>query len=362
MKFIDEAIIRVRAGNGGNGVAAFRREKYIPKGGPSGGDGGEGGSVYAAVDKRLNTLHSYRFAKVYQANAGGHGSGKDQYGKNGSHLVLLFPQGTLIFDRKSGDLIADLKEESDKVLLASGGKGGLGNLRFKSSVNRTPRQYTLGEEGQMVDLRLELKILADVGLVGFPNAGKSTYIGKVTAVKPKIADYPFTTLVPNLGVMSLDDHYNTIVVADIPGLVKNASVGAGMGTQFLRHIQRTKLLLHFVDVSTDIQTWKIDFEKYAQDGVDKLLAHVEIIERELYSFSKQLMDKPRWIVFNKIDFLSPSAKKNINKIVSTKTYRPFFLISCYTGEGLDLLRAELGKWFYKDDEKFEEPWIEPNEV
>ena len=274
----------------------------------------------------------------------------------------MFPQGTLIFDRKSGDLIADLKDESDKVLLASGGKGGLGNLRFKSSVNRTPRQYTLGEEGQVIDLRLELKLLADVGLIGFPNAGKSTYIGEVTAAKPKIADYPFTTLVPNLGVMSLEDFHNTIVVADIPGLVKNASVGAGMGTQFLRHIQRTKLLLHFVDISIDIKTGKIDFERYPQDGVDKLLAHVEILEKELYSFNKQLMDKPRWIVFNKIDFLSSSAKKNINKIVSTQTHLPFFLISCYTGEGLDLLKAELRKSFYKNGEKLTDPWIEPNEV
>jgi len=362
MKFIDEATIRVRAGNGGNGVAAFRREKYIPKGGPSGGDGGEGGSVYAAVDKRLNTLHSYRFAKVYQADAGGHGSGKDQYGKNGSHLVLLFPQGTLIFDRKSDDLIADLKDESDKILLASGGKGGLGNLRFKSSVNRTPRQFTLGEEGQVIDLRLELKLLADVGLIGFPNAGKSTYISKVTAAKPRIADYPFTTLVPNLGVMSLEDVHNTIVVADIPGLVKNASVGAGMGIQFLRHIQRTKLLLHFVDISTDIQTGKIDFETYTQEGVDKLMTYIEILEKELYSFNKKLMDKPRWIVFNKIDFLSPSAKKNINKIVRTKTNLPFFFISCYTGEGLDLLKAELGKLFYKEGKKLDDPRIEPNEV
>ena len=362
MKFIDEALIRVRAGNGGNGVAAFRREKYIPRGGPSGGDGGDGGSVYAAVDKRLNTLHSYRFAKVYQANAGGHGSGKDQYGKNGRDLVLLFPQGTIIFDQKSGDLIADLKDESDKVLLVPGGKGGLGNLRFKSSVNRTPRQYTLGEEGQVIDLRLELKLLADVGLIGFPNAGKSTYISKVTAAKPKIADYPFTTLEPNLGVMSLQDPHNTIVVADIPGLVKSASVGAGMGIQFLRHIQRTKLLLHVVDISTDIKTGKIDFERYPQDGVDKLLAYVEILEKELYSFNKQLMDKPRWIVFNKIDFLSLSAKRNISKIVSTKTHLPFFLISCYTGEGLDLLKAALGKLFYKNGEKLKDPWVEPNEV
>ena len=210
--------------------------------------------------------------------------------------------------------------------------------------------------------RLELKLLADVGLIGFPNAGKSTYIGKVTAAKPKIADYPFTTLVPNLGVMSLQDPHNTIVVADIPGLVKNASVGAGMGLQFLRHIQRTKLLLHFVDISTDIQTGKLDFETYTQEGVDQLMTHIEIIEKELYSFNKKLMDKPRWIVFNKIDFLSPSAKKNINKIVRTHTNIPFFFISCYTGEGLDLLKAELGKLFYKEGKRLHDPWIEQNEV
>jgi len=196
----------------------------------------------------------------------------------------------------------------------------------------------------------------------FQMRGKSTYIDKVTAAKPKIADYPFTTLEPILGVMSLQEAHNTIVVADIPGLVKNASVGAGMGIQFLRHIQRTKLLLHFVDISTDIQTGKIDFERHPQDGVDKLLAHIEILEKELYSFNKQLMDKPRWIVFNKIDFLSLSAKENINKIVCTQTHLQFFLISCYTGEGLDLLKAELEKSFYKDGEKLKDPWIEPNEV
>ena len=347
MKFIDEATIRVKAGNGGNGVAAFRREKFIPRGGPSGGDGGNGGSVYAAVDKRLNTLHSYRFAKVYKAEAGTHGGGKDQFGRNGNHLVLLFPQGTLIFDLQSGVLIADLKNEADKVLIALGGKGGLGNLRFKSSINRTPRQFTLGGEGQTLDLRLELKLLADVGIVGFPNAGKSTYISKVTAAKPKIADYPFTTLVPNLGVMTFREMHNTLVIADIPGLIKNASVGAGMGTRFLRHIQRTSLLLHFVDVSSDIEMGTIDFEKQLERGIDKLLERVDILEKELFSFNKQLIEKPRWIIFNKIDFLSASAKQNLATILDGKFNLPVFFISCFSNEGLDLLSTELEKWSEK---------------
>ncbi|MAC66619.1 MAG: GTPase ObgE [Proteobacteria bacterium] len=345
MKFIDEAEIKVKAGNGGNGVAAFRREKFVPKGGPSGGDGGEGGSVYGVVDSRLNTLLNYRYTKLYKAESGGHGSGRDRFGKNGQDLVLKFPAGTLIFEKHSGRMLADLKEDGSRVLLALGGKGGLGNIRFKSSINRTPRQFTLGEEGITKDLRLELKVLADVGLLGFPNSGKSTYIRKVSAATPKVADYPFTTLSPNLGVLDLNYFHGEIVIADVPGIIKNASSGAGMGLKFLKHIQRTRLLLHLVDVSTDNNSELHDYVKRFNYVVESIRKDVSIIEKELLNFDKRLSFKQRWIVFNKIDLLPTKTKIKLKKMFLDIYDQPVYFISGVTGEGIDMLSDDIASWF-----------------
>jgi len=247
MKFIDEALIQVHAGDGGNGVASFRREKYIPKGGPDGGDGGRGGSIYAVADRNLNTLIDYRYARIHRAQRGENGRGSDCYGKGGEDMTLRVPVGTVITDVATGHVLADLAKDGQKALIAKGGEGGLGNLHFKSSTNRAPRQCTQGTPGEDRELRLELKVLADVGLLGMPNAGKSTFIRAVSAAKPKVADYPFTTLHPNLGVVRVD-HDRSFVIADIPGLIEGAAEGAGLGHQFLRHLARTRLLLHIVDV------------------------------------------------------------------------------------------------------------------
>ncbi|PJC04515.1 MAG: GTPase ObgE, partial [Gallionellaceae bacterium CG_4_9_14_0_8_um_filter_60_335] len=248
MKFIDESKIEVIAGNGGNGAASFRREKYIEKGGPDGGDGGHGGSVYAVANRNINTLVDYRYTRMHRAKNGESGRGADCYGKGADDIILHMPVGTVITDLNSGEVIADLARDGEKVLLARGGKGGLGNLHFKSSTNRTPRQCTPGEEGERRELQLELKVLADVGLLGMPNAGKSTFIRSVSAAKPKVADYPFTTLHPNLGVVRVSEQ-KSFVIADIPGLIEGAAEGAGLGHQFLRHLARTRLLLHLVDLA-----------------------------------------------------------------------------------------------------------------
>ncbi len=248
MKFIDEAKIDVVAGDGGNGIASFRREKFIPFGGPDGGDGGRGGSVWAVADRNINTLVDYRFAKLHRAKKGEHGRGSDCYGKGADDIVLRMPVGTLITDLETGDVVADLTEHGQKALLARGGKGGLGNIHFKSSTNRAPRQQTDGEPGEERSLKLELKVLADVGLLGMPNAGKSTLIAAVSNARPKIADYPFTTLHPNLGVVRVGPE-RSFVIADVPGLIEGAAEGAGLGHQFLRHLQRTGLLLHVVDLA-----------------------------------------------------------------------------------------------------------------
>ena len=248
MKFIDEARIEVIAGNGGNGVASFRREKYIAKGGPDGGDGGRGGSLYAVADRNINTLVDYRYARIHRARNGESGRGSDCYGKGGDDVVLRMPVGTVITDLDTGALIADLAHDGEKALIAKGGQGGLGNLHFKSSTNRAPRQCTQGEPGERRNLQLELKVLADVGLLGMPNAGKSTFIRSVSAARPKVADYPFTTLHPNLGVVRVSTE-KSFVIADIPGLIEGAAEGAGLGHQFLRHLARTRLLLHLVDLA-----------------------------------------------------------------------------------------------------------------
>ncbi|WP_049260140.1 GTPase ObgE [Neisseria bacilliformis] len=290
MKFIDEAKIEVAAGRGGNGATSFRREKFVPRGGPDGGDGGRGGSVYAEADENTNTLVEYRFVKRYQAKNGEKGHGSDRYGAGADDITLKMPVGTLIRDIDTGKTVADLTHHGQRVCLARGGKGGLGNIHFKSSVNRAPKQSTPGEEGEARSLMLELKVLADVGLLGMPNAGKSTLITAVSAARPKIADYPFTTLHPNLGVVRLDENHS-FVMADIPGLIEGAAEGAGLGHRFLKHLSRTGLLLHVVDLAP--------FDEETDPAAEALA-----IINELRKYDEELFDKPRWLVLNKLDMLS----------------------------------------------------------
>ena len=291
MKFIDEAKIEVAAGRGGNGAVSFRREKFVPRGGPDGGDGGRGGSVFAVADENTNTLVEYRFVKRYQAKNGEKGHGSDRYGAGADDIELKMPVGTLIRDIDTDETVADLTRHGQRVCLARGGKGGLGNLHFKSSVNRAPKQATPGEEGESRRLLLELNVLADVGLLGMPNAGKSTLISAVSAARPKVADYPFTTLHPNLGVVRLDENHS-FVMADIPGLIEGAAEGAGLGHRFLKHLSRTGLLLHVVDLAP--------FDETVDPAAEALA-----IVNELRKYDAGLYDKPRWLVLNKLDMLSP---------------------------------------------------------
>jgi GTP-binding protein len=330
MKFIDEATIEVHAGKGGDGVAAFRREKYIPRGGPSGGDGGRGGSIYAQADRNLNTLVEYRFARIHRAKSGENGQGSDCYGKGAADVILGVPVGTVIADADSGAVIADLARDGERALIAKGGAGGLGNLHFKSSTNRAPRQFTRGELGESRKLRLELKVLADVGLLGLPNAGKSTFIRAVSAARPKVADYPFTTLHPQLGVVRAD-HNRSFVVADIPGLIEGAAEGAGLGHQFLRHLQRTRLLLHIVDLAP------------LDEGADPVRDAHAIVE-ELHKYDESLYLKPRWLVLNKIDLI-PEAERAARVQSFTDAYfgsqeqqrPPVFAVAAINGTGCDAL-------------------------
>lgn len=321
MKFIDDASIDVIGGNGGNGSASFRREKFIPRGGPNGGDGGRGGSVWAVGDENINTLIDYRFTRKFVAPSGEHGMGSDCYGRAGKDIILRMPVGTIITDEKSGEVIADLSENGKKALVAAGGKGGLGNLHFKSPTNRAPRQFTLGEPGQARSLKLELKVLADVGLLGYPNAGKSTFITAVSNARPKIADYPFTTMSPHLGVVRIEQE-NSFVIADIPGLIEGAAEGAGLGHEFLRHLERTKLLLHIIDV--------MPFD--GEDPIEK--AHALV--RELGKYSDTLLAKPRWVVVNKLDLVPAEDREELVKKLHDALCpdgRPFFAISAATREG-----------------------------
>jgi GTPase len=314
MKFIDEAKIEVHAGSGGHGAATFRREKYVPRGGPDGGDGGRGGSVWARADRNVNTLIDYRFARIHRAENGGRGMGSDCNGRAGSDVELRVPVGTLIRDQASGELVADLAKDGARALLARGGAGGLGNLHFKSSVNRAPRQFTRGEPGETRKLQLELRVLADVGLLGLPNAGKSTLIRAVSSARPKVADYPFTTLNPSLGVVRAGEA--SFVIADIPGLIEGAAEGAGLGHQFLRHLARTRLLLHLVDLTQE-------------DPV----GDARIIAAELKKYEESLFRKPRWLVFNKIDAVEdPDAR--VGKILRALRWkRPWFKVAAINGEG-----------------------------
>ncbi|TXT23358.1 MAG: GTP-binding protein [Gallionellaceae bacterium] len=324
MKFIDESRIEVIAGNGGNGAASFRREKYIAKGGPDGGDGGSGGSVYALADRNINTLVDYRYARLHRAKNGESGRGADCYGKGADDVTLRMPVGTVISDLNSGEIVADLARDGQKALLARGGKGGLGNLHFKSSTNRAPRQCTPGEEGERRELQLELKVLADVGLLGMPNAGKSTFIRAVSAARPKVADYPFTTLHPNLGVVRVSTE-KSFVIADIPGLIEGAAEGAGLGHQFLRHLARTRLLLHLVDIAP------LNPET---DPVHEARA----ILNELKKYDMELYNKPRWLVLNKLDLLEDKEEKIAAFLREFGNHHArHFAISAINGEGCSTL-------------------------
>jgi GTP-binding protein len=325
MKFIDEAKIEVIAGDGGAGSASMRREKFIEFGGPDGGDGGRGGSVYAIADRNINTLIDYRYSKTHLAKNGEPGRGADCYGRAGDDIELRMPVGTIITDFETGDLIADLTKHSERLCLAEGGVGGWGNIHFKSSTNRAPRQKTNGKPGVRRKLKLELKVLADVGLLGMPNAGKSTLITAVSNARPKIADYPFTTLHPNLGVVRVGSE-RSFVIADIPGLIEGAAEGAGLGHRFLRHLQRTGVLLHLVDVAP------------FDENVD-IAADAKAIVNELRKYDEALYQKPRWLVLNKVDMLQPEERQKVIKdfLKRFKWDGPVFEVSALNGEGCDRL-------------------------
>jgi GTPase len=321
MKFFDEAKIEVVAGKGGDGSASMRREKFVPRGGPDGGDGGRGGSIFVVADSNLNTLIDFRYTRIFRAKEGENGRGRDQYGKGAEDIILRVPVGTVIKDAESGTIVADLAKDGERALLAKGGKGGIGNLHFKSSVNRAPRQFTRGAEGEHRKLEMELRVLADVGLLGMPNAGKSTLIRAVSSARPKVADYPFTTLQPNLGVVRVDES-RSFVMADIPGLIEGAAEGAGLGHQFLRHLQRTKILLHLVDIAPF-------------DAAIDPAKEVKAIAAELKKYDPGLMKKARWLVMNKADLLDPAeAKKRAAAIVKKLRWtKPWFLVAAINGAG-----------------------------
>jgi GTP-binding protein len=332
MKFVDEATIKVIAGNGGNGCASFRREKFIPRGGPDGGDGGDGGSVYLQVDEGLNTLVDFRHAKIYRAKNGEGGMGKECYGKSAEDLIIRVPLGTLVYDNETEELIGDLVKEQERLLVARGGIHGVGNVHFKSSTNRSPRKFTLGEAGEQRELRLEMQLLADVGLLGLPNAGKSTLIRQVTAAKSKVANYPFTTLYPHLGVANPGGEA-PFVIADIPGLIEGASEGVGLGIQFLKHLSRTRLLLHIIDIASC-------------DDIDQLLIQIHTIENELKSYSEKLCEMDRWLVLNKIDALTEEQVDvtSAGIIDKLESKIPCYSISAVSGKGCKKLLYAIEKW------------------
>ncbi|MBS0326052.1 MAG: GTPase ObgE [Proteobacteria bacterium] len=332
MKFFDEALIEVEAGDGGNGAVSFRREKYVPRGGPDGGDGGRGGSIWAVADRNVNTLIDYRYARIHRAQSGESGHGADRYGRGAPDITLRMPVGTVITDADTGEPIVDLDRDGARALIAQGGRGGLGNIHFKSSVNRAPRQSTPGEPGERRRLKLELKVLADVGLLGMPNAGKSTLIRAISAARPKVADYPFTTLAPQLGVVRVDAG-KSFVVADIPGLIEGASQGAGLGHRFLRHLQRTRLLLHVIDLAP-------------LDPDSNPVADARAIVRELAEFDPALHAKPRWLVLNKLD-LVPADERDGRVAAFLRGYRwkgPWFAVSAIDGGGCTALIGAVQAW------------------
>ena len=331
MKFIDEATIDIAAGNGGDGCASFRREKFIPKGGPDGGDGGRGGSVWVTADRNINTLIDFRYARRYHAENGEKGRGADCYGAGGADIDLRVPVGTVITDADTGEKLVDMTAHGQRALLAQGGRGGIGNLHFKSSTNRTPRQFTKGEQGQQRKLNLELRVLADVGLLGLPNAGKSTLIRAVSNARPKVADYPFTTLHPHLGVVRVGPE-QSFVIADIPGLIEGAAEGAGLGHQFLRHLSRTDLLLHLVDCMPS--------------GGNDPVRGARVIAAELRKYDQELYRKPRWFVLNKIDLVPADERDALlhefRRRLRTKA--PVFAVSAATGAGCRELVSAIARF------------------
>jgi GTP-binding protein len=344
MKFIDEANIFVKAGDGGNGIVSFRREKYIPMGGPDGGDGGDGGSVYVVGSKDLNTLSDFRHTRRFVAQRGANGQGKNKTGAKGEDIVIEVPLGTVITTLEQGELLADVASESEPILIARGGFHGLGNTRYKSSTNRAPRQCSEGSKGEQFDLKLELKVIADVGLLGMPNAGKSTFIRSVSAARPKVADYPFTTLHPNLGVVSVARH-RSFVVADIPGLIEGAADGIGLGIQFLKlgiqflkHLQRTRLLLHIIDVMPDA-------------SADSAVVSARKILHELERYDESLYRKPRWLVLNKLDLVPPDERQSvIDEITGGLEWSgPVHAISALNREGVEPLCHDIMKFLEENE-------------
>ena len=345
MRFVDEATIKAIAGDGGNGIVHFRREKFIPRGGPDGGDGGDGGSVYLVGDNNINTLADFRTVRTYEAENGEKGSGREMTGKKGEDLYIKVPVGTLIFDDDTDELIGDILGHFQRVRVCQGGFHGLGNTRFKSSTNRAPRKCTPGTPGERRNLRLELKVLADVGLLGMPNAGKSTFIRAVSAAKPKVANYPFTTLHPNLGVVRVGDS-QSFVIADIPGLIEGASEGAGLGIQFLKHLARTSLLLHIIDVAPF-------------DGTDPVESAVKILN-ELEGYSPELLQKPRWLVLNKTDLMDEAALEEVKQRILAELDwdGPVHTISAITKAGTQQLVYDIMQSIQRDAE----PEVAPDEV
>lgn len=333
MQFVDEATITVIAGDGGSGCVSFRREKFIPFGGPDGGDGGGGGSVWLLADEGLNTLVDFRHLRTHKARRGENGMGRQMAGKAGEDVVVRVPVGTVVYNVETEEQIGDLTEDGDRLLVARGGVGGQGNIHFKSSVTRAPRRSTPGTPGENRGLRLELKVLADVGLLGFPNAGKSTFIRAVSAAVPKVADYPFTTLQPHLGVVRIDTD-QSFVVADIPGLIEGAADGAGLGVQFLKHVARTRLLLHVVDLAP-------------QDGETDPFQQIRTIERELKSFDSELLNRERWLVFNKADLLPEDERQKVAKalIRRLKWKQPWYFVSAIAREGTWQVCLDIQRYF-----------------
>jgi GTPase len=333
MKFVDEAVISLFAGSGGNGCVSFRREKFIPLGGPDGGDGGDGGSIWVQADENLNTLIDFRHQRQFRAQRGENGMGRQMYGKAGEDVTIRVPIGTEIVNVATDEIIGDLTEDGQRILVARGGHGGKGNVHFKSSLNRAPRKATSGSPGEERDIRMELKLLADVGLLGFPNAGKSTFVRAVSAATPKVADYPFTTLYPNLGVVSVEPH-RSFVIADIPGIIEGAAEGAGLGSLFLRHVQRTRLLLHLVDMAP--------FDE-AIDPAGQVLA----IEDELRRYDPGMLAKPRWLVLNKGDLLDEDERqRRAEAIVAALDWKePWFVSSAIGREGTWPIMLQVQRFF-----------------
>lgn len=326
MSFIDEAVIQVRGGRGGNGCVAFRREKFVPRGGPAGGDGGHGGSVYLVGERGRNTLHHLRFRAIYKAERGRHGEGSNRTGRSGEDLVIPVPLGSLAADDESGAVLGEVLRDGERMRVARGGRGGRGNARFTTSTHRAPRESEPGGAGEELQIRLELKLLADVGIVGLPNAGKSTLISVISAATPRVADYPFTTLVPQLGVVAEDAMTDPFVVADLPGLIAGAADGAGLGHQFLRHVERCRVLVHLVDLSS-------------ADGQDAT-GELEVVEREMKAFDPELMRRSRLIVGSKIDSVAEERRADLAAAASRRDLT-YMEISAVTGQGIDAMLREL---------------------